>query len=114
VPAEEELARVVGEGDALGRDLEVDDGRAGQRLVLEEHRHGLLDGLGPGQRLRVQGEQVKDVAGWRRNKTEPTIRQLPPRMLIDRSLLTGTLGEQLLRTAVGRGVEGPGRCLGLG
>ena len=61
VPAEEELAGVIGERDALRRDLEVHDRRVGHGLLLEQHSYGLLYGLRSGQRFRVQCEEVEHV-----------------------------------------------------
>lgn len=62
VVPEEEFPLIVGEGDALSRDFKVDDGRRGQRTQVQQVSHGALDGLRSGQRFRVHGEQVEQIA----------------------------------------------------
>lgn len=62
VSPEEQLPLVVGESDSLSVHLEVHHSRRRQRRALEEFHHRLLDGLGPSQRLHVDGNQIKNVA----------------------------------------------------
>lgn len=94
MPAEEELARIVRERDTLRGDLEVDDGSAEARLLLEQSRDGLLDGLGPGQRLRVQGEEVEHVAGCNRVCTT-----ISPRPAAGSAILVDATHRRLERAA---------------
>lgn len=61
------LPLVVGEGDSLGGDLEVDDGGGRGRVGAQRHGGGLLHGLDASQRLHLHGAQVPDVASCRRD-----------------------------------------------
>ena len=66
---EEEPPGVVGQGDPLAGHLEVNaggHGRGGGRALLDQgHQlaHGLGQGGGSRQRVRVHGEEIEDVAG---------------------------------------------------
>lgn len=68
MPTEEQLSRVIRQSDPLGGNFEMNYGRGGQRLLLEHGRHCLLDGLRPGQRFHVHGEQVQNIAGWKKRR----------------------------------------------
>lgn len=69
MPTEEQLSRVIRQGDPLGGNFEMNYSRGGQRFLLEHGRHCLLDGLRPGQRFHVHGEQVQNIAGWKKRRS---------------------------------------------
>lgn len=60
--AEEQLARVVGQCDALRRDLEVNFRGCRQRSTFEQQLDGFAHSLRSRQRLRVNAEQIQNVA----------------------------------------------------
>lgn len=60
---EEEFPLIVGQGDALRRNLKMNHSWRGQWFRVEQMRHAALDGLRPGQRLGIHGEQVEQTAG---------------------------------------------------
>lgn len=69
MPTEEQLSRVIRQGDPLGGNFEMNYSRGGQRFLLEHGRHCLLDSLRPGQRFHVHGEQVQNIAGWKKRRS---------------------------------------------
>lgn len=73
MPTEEQLSRVIRQSDPLGGNFEMNYGRGGQRLLLEHGCHCLLDGLRPGQRFHVHGEQVQNIAGWKKRRSTARI-----------------------------------------
>ena len=58
------LPLIVGEGDALGGHLKVDDGGTGLWLGRQRLADGFGDGLGASQGLHIHGVNVQNVACW--------------------------------------------------
>lgn len=129
MPTEEQLSRVIRQGDPLGGNFEMNYSRGGQRFLLEHGRHCLLDGLRPGQRFHVHGEQVQNIAGWkkrrsrkfdrnyinynitreRKERKEKSIQGEDRSSDSFRSRFTCTLREQLLRAVRPWRIKGSGR-----
>lgn len=73
------LPLVVGEGDSLGGDFEVDDGGGRRRVGAQRHGGGLLHRLDAGQRLHLHRAQVPHVAGCGRTPTPEMTHGSPQR-----------------------------------